>query len=101
MGKITRINDHQIRRKRQFYEFKVVTDFFFLWGQKDIHGLLSQIKDLERKNAELDNENKILTSKVSLSDLNLFVDEKEGCVLIVCSVLNICSISHTARAKES
>lgn len=29
-----------------------------------MHGLLSQIKDLERKNAELDNDNKILTSKV-------------------------------------
>lgn len=56
---------------------KLLLIFFFLWGQKDIHGLLSQIKDLERKNAELDNENKILTSKVSLSDLNLFVDEKK------------------------
>ncbi|XXG75307.1 hypothetical protein AAC387_Pa07g3840 [Persea americana] len=33
-------------------------------SEKDMHGLLSQIKDLERKNAELDNDNKILTSKL-------------------------------------
>ncbi|KAL5973469.1 hypothetical protein ACLOJK_030120 [Asimina triloba] len=33
-------------------------------SEKDIHSLLSQVKDLEKKNSELENENKILTLKL-------------------------------------
>ncbi|XP_058099419.1 uncharacterized protein LOC131243837 isoform X2 [Magnolia sinica] len=35
-------------------------------SEKEIHDLLSQLKDLEKKNAELENENKILSSKLEV-----------------------------------
>lgn len=39
--------------------------------QNDISGLVSQLQDLQKRNAELDEENKKLTSKVLLCQVEL------------------------------
>ncbi|KAJ4978285.1 hypothetical protein NE237_009065 [Protea cynaroides] len=38
-------------------------------SEKDIHGLVSQLKDLDKKNAELEEENKKLTSKLQVKEV--------------------------------